>query len=146
MVVVVTEVTTATSEEWGVRESVLRMVARASKLVSGKVKYEDTMYIMNTNWKRARSTTLCVRRRGVQQRMIFLIAVRIIAVQAERASSDAKPVQITTGASTTTISNLHTAVNELLLIKKMSFTARETGIYATHSAYFSHILNEYYVL
>ena len=32
MVVVVTEVTTAMSEEWGVRESVLRMVARASKL------------------------------------------------------------------------------------------------------------------
>ena len=53
MVVVVTEVTTAMSEEWGVRESVLRMVARASKLVSGKVEYEDTMYIMNTNWKRA---------------------------------------------------------------------------------------------
>ena len=67
MVVVVTEVTTATSEEWGVRESVLRMVARASKLVSGKVKYEDTRYIMYTNWKRARSTTLCVRRRGVQR-------------------------------------------------------------------------------
>ena len=85
MVVVVTEVTTAMSEEWGVRESVLRMVARASKLVSGKVEYEDTMYIMNTNWKRARSTTLCVRRRGVQQRMIFLVAVRITAVQSERA-------------------------------------------------------------
>ena len=44
MVVVVTEVTTAMSEEWGVRESVLRMVARASKLVSGKVKYEDYVH------------------------------------------------------------------------------------------------------
>ena len=112
MVVVVTEVTTAMSEEWGVRESVLRMVARASKLVSGKVKYEDTMYIMNTNWKRARSTTLCVRRRGVQQRMIFLVAVRItlsklngLAVMRSPFRSQLVPAPLLVR------SNLHTAVN-----------------------------------